>query len=149
MEPTDLLKARIGELNGNIRWMLVMLCAWAIAFWWLSLSFMLSIVVAERALPDDEQLSVVPIVMSIVGFTTAYITAITLLGVDGAARDILGLSKALAGQIDGLTPGTSERGLMLKPVWPMRAVLWSFGLHAALAVLVSLGWLVVAFAMIR
>ena len=85
--------------------------------------------------------------MSIVGFVTAYVTAISLVGIDRLVRETQMLTKAIIERSGGIAAGTKERSLVLKPAWPVQAIMWTFGLHASLAALASFGWLAMAFMM--
>lgn len=147
MEPADLLAGRIREINGNIRVMLALLAGWAGVFWWLSLAFLPTLVLARDAMHDEGAL--IPIGLAMVGFVTAYITASCTLAIDRQVREMQALSKALADEVGGPAPGTAERSLYLKPTWPMPALVWVFGLHACGAGVISIVWLVLAFAALR
>lgn len=147
MDPEEMMWSRVRVVNGNVRVILILLTALAIAFWWVSLSYTASMAFGGRSFPAGADLWIMPIVMSIFGFVIAYITAIALLGIDRMVREMQVLTKAIVELGRDFAPGTKERGLLLKPKWPMNAVMWSFGLHASLATLASFGWIVVALMM--
>ncbi|MEQ8844337.1 MAG: hypothetical protein RIB58_05730 [Phycisphaerales bacterium] len=140
-------------MNGNIRVMLALLAGWAALFWWLSVSLLASIglmgAAASRSGGMLADLWMLAVGMAMVGFVTAYITASCVLAIDRQVREMQAISKALADRAGNLTPGTFERSLFLKPSWPMPALVWSFGLHAAGAVLLSIVWLIMGFAEMR
>lgn len=148
MEASDLIATRVREINGNLRLLIALLVAWATVYWWLNLSFLLSVSLAASAMRDAGRSIaegwVVPILMTLIGFVTAYITATMLLAIDRAVTEMQGLRKKLADQTGGLTAGTAERALFLRPAWPVPALMWSLGLHAAGSALVAVVWLVLA-----
>ncbi|NRA59098.1 MAG: hypothetical protein HRU13_13380 [Phycisphaerales bacterium] len=148
MAPEELMWSRIRVVNGNVRVILILLTVLAIAFWWVSLSYTAAVAVGGRSSPSGVDLWVIPIVMSIFGFVIAYITAIALLGIDRMVREMQVLTKAIVERGSDFAPGKKERGLLLKPKWPVNAVMWSFGLHATLATLASFGRIVVALVMV-
>ncbi len=141
MEPEQLMAARIRESYVNVLVFRVLLTAWAIACWWISLSFL------SAAAFGGVDAWILPVVMSIVGFVTAYVTAISLVGIDRLVRETQMLTKAIIERSGGIAAGTKERSLVLKPAWPVQAIMWTFGLHASLAALASFGWLAMAFMM--
>lgn len=148
MEAVDLVAARVREINGNVRVLVVLLVAWAAVYWWLNLSFLLSVSFAVAAMRDSGRSIaegwVVPILMTLIGIVTAYVTATMLLAIERAIREMQALSKSLADRSSGLTAGTAERALFLRPVWPVSALMWSLGLHAVGSGLIAVVWLLLA-----
>lgn len=153
MEREELIVRRIGEINGNLRLVLALVVGWAALFWWLSLSFLMSVTFVGAAMRDSgggvAQLWVLLVVLAIVGFVTAYITAAALLAIDRQVGEMQLLSKTIADSIGTMAAGSAERARYLRPSWPVPAILWSLGLHAGGAVLMSGVWLLLAWRQMR
>lgn len=153
MDHDGLFTGRIGEINGNIRLIVALLAGWAGLSWWLNLSMLASAMLAGAAGRQQHARPEWPLVLSIAlalfGFATAFITAFTLLAIDRQVGEMQTLSKTLADTKGQMAAGTAERSRFLKPQWPLAALAWAFGLHAAGAAAVAIVWVVLAFAAMR
>lgn len=153
MDHDGLFAGRIGEINGNVRLIVALLAGWAGLYWWLNLSMLASAMLAgaagrqQHARPDGPL--ILSIVLAVFGLATAFITAFTLLAIDRQIGEMQTLSKTLADTKGQMAAGTAERSRFLKPQWPLAALAWAFGLHAAGAAAVAFVWVVLAFAAMR
>ena len=150
MDHDVLISSRIDAINGNLRLLVALLAGWAGLYWWLNLSMLAGAMLAgsvdrhSHARPDG--FLILSIALALFGVATAFITISMLLAFDRHVREMQTLSKAQADRDGQMVAGTGERSRYLKPQWPLAALAWAFGLHAAGAVVLSILWLVLAFA---